>query len=710
MGETEEDLVATLESRVATLEQLLESTQDEAESRGNELETEKKNLQEILSRLPAVVAVYSGPEHRIEFANAQFGGVASGREFWGRPLQEVFPELAEQTYGGTSYLDLLDRTFRTGEPFFATEALVELFDSTGSLKKIFFNFALIPIADASGHTTRVLAHAVDVTDQVLSRHEAEALATDLGQLAEASLAINGALSIEAVLQEAADAARAIIGCRRAVARMHAEDLDEPIVARQSLSDDFKAWHAQDRFEDLPSPAIAVARSKQPLRLDLGALKTFPGAEALWDPAEGIPPLSNWLGVPLFDRDGSVIGTLAVSSKLNGEFTESDEHALVQLAQLAAVAAVNATLYESAQSTAETLQLSLLPAQLPDSPDLEIQARYLPSTAGTYVGGDWYDAFCLPDGKMGLVVGDVAGKGIKAAALMGQLRVALQAYALDGHPPGGVVQRLNRLAQEMNHETMVTLVYLVLDIPARVLTYVSAGHPPPLLLEGENARLLEPNSVPIGVTSFAEFEEHSIPYQPGSRLILYSDGLIERRGESLQQGLERLRQAALYESGLDVADLCDALLQQMEAASSTDDVALMVVGSLPATSERMEMRITARPQRAADVRRALGRWLDQINTPAQESFELTVALGEAVANAIEHAYFSPDGTILIEAHHDRGNITLCVQDYGRWRQSTTPTRGRGLELIRSLCDRVDIRRSSTGTRVEMTKMLAGAESR
>jgi serine phosphatase RsbU (regulator of sigma subunit) len=228
--------------------------------------------------------------------------------------------------------------------------------------------------------------------------------------------------------------------------------------------------------------------------------------------------------------------------------------------------------------AETLQRSLLPDRIPSIDGVALAARYLPATADMEVGGDWYDVIPLPGGLVGLAIGDVAGHGLQAAASMGQLRMALRAYAVQDPSPVAVMSGVHRLASTLPMPELATATYLVFDPATRLLRFRSAGHPPPLVFGGGRAGYLEDGlSPPLGATDVADFTEGSHRLAAGATLVVYTDGLVERRGVSIQSGLDRLLRETSGHARLDVEDLCDHLLRCMvDAQDVADDVALLVM--------------------------------------------------------------------------------------------------------------------------------------
>ena len=233
--------------------------------------------------------------------------------------------------------------------------------------------------------------------------------------------------------------------------------------------------------------------------------------------------------------------------------------------------------------AEALQRNLLPDRMPQIPGLALAARYVPATADMEVGGDWYDVIQIRDGLIGLAIGDVAGHGPQAAATMGQVRMALRAYVVQDPSPVSVMSGVHQLVSHLPLPEMVTLMYLVLEPASGTLRFANAGHPPPLVFGGGGSRYVEGEvSPPLGVTAEAHFTETRLDLREGETLLLYTDGLVERREESIQVGLDRLLRVAAGHEGSDVDGLCDHILSALvESDHVSDDVALVAVRPQPA---------------------------------------------------------------------------------------------------------------------------------
>jgi PAS domain S-box-containing protein len=434
----------------------------------------------------------------------------------------------------------------------------------------------------------------------------------------------------------------------------------------------------------------------------------PDPADLNDPALRELEIDSLIGVPL-RAEGEVLGVLVVCASPPRHFTADDLAVLRLAADRVALAISHARVYEREHRIAETLQRSLLPGRLPRLPGLGVAARYLPAATEAEVGGDWYDVIPIPGGGVGLVMGDVAGKGIAAASMVGRLRSALRAYALEGHDPARVVQQLNRLVwTEADDSQMATLLYVVVDPAEGVLRWVNAGHLPPLLVVGDRLpNFLEGNgSVPLGVLPFPPYEEVCIRMEPGSTVVLYTDGLVERPGAHIDDGLSQLA-TQVRAAPEDAEALCDHLLRAMVPnGGAPDDVALLALRNVP-MADRFRAEFPSEPEALASMRGLLRRWLRYARGDEQEVAEIVTACGEAATNAIEHAGAGGGTPFELAGRLEGREVQLTVRDYGAWRTERDGDQGRGLSLMRALMDTVEVLPTPEGTTVRLRRTLNGA---
>jgi serine phosphatase RsbU (regulator of sigma subunit)/anti-sigma regulatory factor (Ser/Thr protein kinase) len=408
-------------------------------------------------------------------------------------------------------------------------------------------------------------------------------------------------------------------------------------------------------------------------------------------------------LPLQGRD-EVLGALSLATvKASGRsLTDEDLSLAEEVARRASVAVEHARLYQAQRAAAITLQHSLLPERLPEVTGVETAARYIPGGDGVEIGGDWYDVIALPDGSLGLVMGDVVGRGVEAAALMGQLRNGLRALAMEGLSPAAVVARLNRLLLELGPvDGLATLVFAAFDPETGTLRMTNAGHPPPLVIGiGTEAVFLdEGRGLPLGASPRAEYTEAITTLTPGATIVLYTDGLVEDRSTPLDVGLARLAEAAVDGDGL--GSLCDQLLERcLVGRDVKDDIAVLALRTAVLGPE-LRLRLPSRPEVLRPLRSTLRRWLHACDVRDEEFHDVLVAVGEACANAIQHAG-AADRDFEIDASIDTSEIRVMVRDQGSWRPPRPSDWGRGIAIMERVMDSVDIERTETGTQVLMRR--------
>jgi anti-sigma regulatory factor (Ser/Thr protein kinase) len=337
------------------------------------------------------------------------------------------------------------------------------------------------------------------------------------------------------------------------------------------------------------------------------------------------------------------------------------------------------------------------------------ARYLPGSAELDVGGDWFDALRLPDGKLGLVVGDVVGKGVQAAASMAQLRNAIRAFSVDRLKPSSMLARLDVLANEVLETSFATVVYLALDPLTGTCRISSAGHPPPLLLhaDGRVEYLESSRGLPLGTGVESRYRQEAVDLDAGSVLLLYTDGLVERRGRSIDEGLDRLREAVEH-GPRDPDRLLEHVLERVVGHDERgDDIAVLAVRALPVAPRPLALRLRADLTSMEVVRDAMRTWLTGVALDRRAAEDVVLATWEACANAIEHAVEPAADAVSLQAGVDDGRVRVVVRDSGGWAPaSTREDRGLGLPLIESLVSSVQVARSENGTIVTLEKAVDG----
>ncbi|MFF4604827.1 SpoIIE family protein phosphatase [Streptomyces sp. NPDC001339] len=322
-----------------------------------------------------------------------------------------------------------------------------------------------------------------------------------------------------------------------------------------------------------------------------------------------------------------------------EFNDMDRVTGAELAARAGLVLDNARMYTFQENVAETLQDSMLPRIAPRMAGCDTATRYLPGTRLGRVGGDWFDTIKLPGSRTALVVGDVMGHGLNSAAMMGQLRTAVQTMAALDLPPAQLLRSLDDLAQRLGDSYLATCLYAVYDPIGQQLTLANAGHVPPVLVRAVDgrSRLLElPTGAPIGVGG-VPFEAVTVPVGPGDRLVLCTDGLVEVRGEDIGVGLAALAESAAHPAA-SMDDACDAIIRALNVTDDRkDDVALLMVrlNGIPLDAVA-EWRLAIDAREVGRARALVGRQLaDWGLDPAVETAQLLVS--EVVTNAVRHAH-------------------------------------------------------------------------
>jgi anti-sigma regulatory factor (Ser/Thr protein kinase)/GAF domain-containing protein len=433
-----------------------------------------------------------------------------------------------------------------------------------------------------------------------------------------------------------------------------------------------------------------------------------------DSAEVVNPIlrekgiHSMLGVPLV-VESELIGVLHVGTLTPRRFDQKDMAVLQLAAARAAPGIERARLFsalEHEHQVAVLLQRSLLPRALPETVGIKVAARYL--AARDEVGGDWYDVIELPRGLVGLVIGDVVGHGVRAAALMGQLRTALHSYALEGQGPARTLELVDRFVQSMGEYAMATAAYAVFDPETGRLRVATAGHLPPIVASARDARLLDlVPGAPLGGFPYGSCPEQEFTIGTGETVVLYTDGLVERRGIPLSEGINEL--ASVLSGARSADEACRRALDSMVPDEGLgDDLAILALTNV-AIPDDLHLELPADPQVLSGIRRLLRRWLRSHGAEEPLISEIALAANEACANAIEHAYPPGPASFELDARltgQEPAEIVITVRDTGQWRPPRGESRGRGLTIIEGAMDNLELNPTEQGTTVVMRRRIGG----
>jgi PAS domain S-box-containing protein len=450
------------------------------------------------------------------------------------------------------------------------------------------------IVEWMGASTDVTAQreAEEMRGRLTEQLSAAALRT--ARLQQATSMLAEALTVEQVVEVITEVGRSAIGAERsAVAILDTERLWLHTINPGGLPDGPGAPGSDIPLSAASVMTYAITTRKPVLLESPAALLRYFEAEGL-DASEFLAHSDEkaWVGLPLASS-GASLGALRFSFNRPRQITEEERVFLEALAGQCALALERATLYEREHTTAETLQRSLLPDRLPEVPGMILAARCLPVTRNMEIGGDWYDAFRLPDGRLAVAAGDVMGKGLTAAAGMGRVRNALRALALTDPRPAAVLAGLDRLflATELA-EQVTTVAYLVVNPLTGEGVAGNAGHLPPLLLSPDAPPRLDPTEAgtPLGWASPREQYQFRLP--PGNTAVLYSDGLVENRKRGLDAGLNELVAVAARapaNAASDPGQLLNYLVDRMLAGYEQDDDVTVLVVHVPSEGPRRSGR-------------------------------------------------------------------------------------------------------------------------
>ncbi|MER6269537.1 SpoIIE family protein phosphatase [Streptomyces sp900105755] len=665
---------------------------------------------------------------RIRRANVRFSSIFGGtpEDHRGKGVHDYLPRSEAERVAAT-----LRRVLETGNSI--TDMHVTGF-VPGSEERRHWSINLYRVHSGTGRPIGIAWLGLDITARRAAAREAAAARRNLALLNEAGARIGNSLDLETTARELLDVV--VPGfC----------DLATVDLYQGLLAGDETPPGLADGSAELRRVAFASAVSDAPFvgggaPVAVGAVHHYPFNSPCADALRTARPqhvpaaeggiVQSTLAVPMVAHD-TVVG-LAQFARTKGSepFGDRDRELAVELAARAAVCIDNARLYRREHERALILQRSLLPPGDPEASGLDIACRYLPGNAATEVGGDWFDVIELPGHRTALVVGDVMGRGLRAAVAMGELRTAVRTLALlDLEPaevlsaldeiarglgtPGGVQQATRTARQprdaDLSEVYLATCVYAVYDSVTRRCTFANAGHLPPVLVEpGEAALMLDvPPGMPLGVGG-EPFEEVEVELPEGALLALYTDGLVESRDHPLDEGLQAFV-GALTDPAQPLEDVCDHVLSTLDTHHGEDDIALLMarVQGLPADSVG-DWTLPREPRSVGRAREyARGQLLTWDLEPLVDTTELLVS--ELVTNALRYG----EGEIRLRLLLDR-TLVCEVWDSGlvqprRRRARDTDEGGRGLQLVGLLSAAWGSRRTPRGKTVWFELPLPDGET-
>ncbi len=561
----------------------------------------------------------------------------------------------------------------------------------------------LPLASVVADRTRIAMENVRrIAAEQRAREAAERAADRAARLQAVTSALSEAVSREQVVNVILSQGIQALGARAGfVSTLSPNGAALELVGSVGYPEEFVST-----LERVPlsatRPMTEVMKTGIPLFFESEAVvrAQFPDFKTpLEDVARAIVPMS---------VAGRRSGVLTFGFRGPRTFDHDERGFMITLAGQCAQALERAQLYEHERRVAKTLQQAFLPAALPDVPGVKIDAVYVPGTSESEVGGDWYDVFHLPDGRIACSVGDAVGSGLQAAMIMGQVRQSIRATALETSDPSGVLDRAGQVLRLTYGATaMATATFGILDPVSLTFTYATAGHPPPVVAMPDlGARPLAGGGVPLGLGAKPTIVR-TVSLVPGALLALYTDGLIEST-RNLAEGEERLLAAMRTELDSGSSSPAKTLLGRVVAIGEAgDDIAIVTISIARERVGELALTLPAEPASLRQVRQAV-RLLEQgLEVNKDTAFRVQVLLGEAVNNAVEHAYGATRGVFHLRVWRDADVLRLEVSDQGRWRAERPGGTGHGLNIMRSLADEVEVDRHPTGTTVRLAVRLPQA---
>lgn len=569
----------------------------------------------------------------------------------------------------------------------------------------------IPVEAPDGGVEEWVGTFTDVHDRVVAERRVERVASVRRLVADAAASVAAASAPEQVADEALQVlARHLPRHTGAVVLTEPEDPGRWHVLAFSGARPRLAAEWSDHVPGVRAPIYEVVRTGRPLEFaDPDSYKAaYPDMADAIDRA-GIT--GQTFLVPL--RSGrKTLGAISLGyqAQVDPDVVQSTRMALDQLAPIVGHSLEQAQFLELEAQIASSFQQAMLELEHEADSRLEVATTYQAGSVLLEAGGDWYDVVNLSDGRIALTVGDVVGRSLRAATVMGRLRAAMRALVLTLGEPAAVLSQLDEVVDTIDGADFATCVCVIVDPARSRLAYSTAGHPPPLLLPatGPARYLEEAQGPPLGVPPSAPRRTVTEELAVGARLVLYTDGLVERRREPLDVGLERLLRAAEAARRMAVSAMPTEITGVLFADyEQQDDVAMICAELISESNETFRRCLDADPATLASIRRSCRHWLTADGAGDDAVRDALLAIGEALANAIEHGAAGPQ-SIDLELRRSNGGLQATIHDRGHWRdRRVDPNRGRGLRIMHSLAQSMDVDRAPSGTTVNLALPLGAA---
>ncbi len=556
--------------------------------------------------------------------------------------------------------------------------------------------AEVPIRHREGHITWVAtaANAVEGADRpayvgtIRDINATRAASARESAVMHLATAVSVATTVAQVLSITLDECRTAIDVRRVMAVIWPTGDGEPTIQVAGAPTE-STWRELD---PVLRATLESARHWLPLTVEPVGSATDPGkSRGIVAALSGTGDVALWL-------EHSAARRISVE----------DRQLVTALIGHLSLAMQHVRQFESARETSLTLQHAMLPRTKPPA---GFAVRYEPALPPLEIGGDWYDVLALGDHRIGIIVGDCVGRGLSAAAVMGQLRSSARALLLTGAQPAVVLEQLDSAAALIPDANCATVFVAILESESGTLQYSSAGHLPGVLAAPQSppTLLTGAGSVPLAVQRDHPRPQACHVLPAGSTLMLFTDGLVERRDTPIDDGISCVADVLNNTMYSNVDAVADAVISELAPTAGYEDDVAIVVYRAPHAPLRIEIDATVDRLRA--VRHLVAAWLREVAISDTLAYDIVLAVNEACTNSAEHAYRGARrGKMRVQADIDDSEIHVDVSDFGSWKipAADPGSRGRGLALIRELSDRVELDRGPAGTTIRMSFSVPGPD--